>query len=91
MTRNSRRKKPTADTIDASIATAKEEVTKAKERYDAAVKKLHDLEEAKKTLQLEELLTEMSKNDKTYEEVLEYIKAKPQSTPTTTNAGNPTR
>lgn len=61
--------------IDVKIAKAEENVIKAKEKYTEAVKKLEELMAKKKAIQSEELMKLFESSNRTYEEVVEFLKA----------------
>ena len=61
--------------IDVKIAKAEENVIKTKEKYTEAVKKLEELMAKKKAIQSEELMKLFESSNRTYEEVVEFLKA----------------
>lgn len=61
--------------IDEKIAKAEETVVKTKEKYTEAVKKLEELMAKKKAIQSEELMKLFENSNRTYEEVVEFLKA----------------
>ena len=65
------------DTINKQIEAAQEEVTRAKQKYDAATDHLKELLDKKKLLQKEELMSAVLKSKHSYEEILRYIKSDP--------------
>ncbi|MCF7941868.1 MAG: ErpK protein [Spirochaetia bacterium] len=64
----------TMASIDAQIKKAQESVEKTKARYDAAITELGALYDRKKALQIQELASALEKSEKTYEDVLKFIK-----------------
>lgn len=62
---------PSLDTI---IREAEKKVTEAKAKYDCAVSKLKSLLEERKELQIKELMREMEKSGKSFEEVIRLIR-----------------
>ena len=64
----------TIASIDAKIRKAQESVEKTKTRYNAAVTELETLHDEKKALQIQELAAAMEKSEKSYEEVLKFVK-----------------
>lgn len=61
--------------LDVKIEKAEEHVAKLKAQYDAAVKELSDLIRKKQELQKEELLNALMTSSRSYEEILEFLKA----------------
>ena len=60
--------------LDGRIREAERKVTEAKARYDSAVSELKSLIEEKKELQTKELMREMEKSGKSFEEVIRLIR-----------------
>ena len=60
--------------LDGRIREAEKKVTEAKARYDSAVSELKSLIEEKKELQVKELMREMEKSGKSFEEVIRLIR-----------------
>ncbi|MDY5907685.1 MAG: hypothetical protein SPK11_02580 [Bullifex sp.] len=60
--------------LDGRIREAERKVTEAKARYDSAVSELKSLIEEKKELQVKELMREMEKSGKSFEEVIRLIR-----------------
>ena len=60
--------------LDGRIREAERKVTEAKARYDSAVSELKSLIEKKKELQVKELMREMEKSGKSFEEVIRLIR-----------------
>jgi len=60
--------------IDAKIKKAQESVEHTKARYAVATTELGTLYDKKKALQVQELASAIEKSDKSYEEVLKFIK-----------------
>ena len=65
---------PTMASIDAQIKKAQESVEKTKARYDTAITELGALYDRKKALQIQELASALEKSEKSYEDVLKFIK-----------------
>ena len=59
--------------IDEKIERAKEDVTRAKKKYDAAVDALEKLMTKKKEMQQKELLQAFSNSNKSYDEILKFL------------------
>ncbi len=64
----------TMASIDAKIKKAQDAVEQTKDRYDAAVTELERWYEEKKNLQLQELAQALNKSDKSFEDVMRFIK-----------------
>ena len=60
--------------LDGRIREAERKVTEAKSRYDSAVSELKSLIEERKELQVKELMREMEKSGKSFEEVIRLIR-----------------
>ena len=60
--------------LDGRIREAERKVTEAKARYDSAVSELKSLMEEKKELQVKELMREMEKSGKSFDEVIRLIR-----------------
>ena len=60
--------------LDGRIREAERKVTEAKARYDSAVSELKSLIEEKKELQVKELMREVEKSGKSFEEVIRLIR-----------------
>ena len=60
--------------LDGRIREADRKVTEAKARYDSAVSELKSLIEEKKELQVKELMREMEKSGKSFDEVIRLIR-----------------
>lgn len=61
------------ESLELKIEKAKQEVIKTKQKYDTATAKLGDLMDKKDALKKEQLIAAITKSDKTYEEVLEFL------------------
>lgn len=59
--------------IDEKIERAKEEVTKAKAKYDAAVDELEKLMTRKREMQQKELMTAFANSNKSYDEIMRFL------------------
>ncbi len=62
------------DALETKIEKAQEQVSKAKKQYDTALAKLSDLLDKRDALRRDELVKAILKSDKTYEEVLEFLR-----------------
>ena len=62
-------------TIDEKIEKAQSEVIKAKEKYEAAVNELKELQEKKKEIQSKELMTAFQESSRSYDEILAFLKS----------------
>lgn len=61
--------------IDDRISEAEAELVKAKKRYDLAVEKLQALRKEKEELRVKELLAAVNDSNKSYEEIMRFIKS----------------
>ena len=61
--------------IDEKIERAQREVIKAKEKYDAAVNELKELQERRKEVQSKELMEAFQESRRSYEEIIAYLKS----------------
>ena len=62
-------------TIDEKIERAQKEVIKAKQKYEAAVNELKELQERKKEIQSKELMSAFSESSRSYEEIMAFLKS----------------
>lgn len=60
--------------IDETIRAQEDAVAKAKSKYDAEVGKLKDLLAKRDEMKKKELLEAVEKSDKTYEEIMQFLK-----------------
>ena len=60
--------------LDGRIREAERKVTEAKARYESAVSELKSMIEEKKELQVKELMREMEKSGKSFDEVIRLIR-----------------
>ena len=60
--------------LDGRIREAERKVTEAKAKYDCAVSELKSLLDERKELQMKELMHEMLKSGKSFEEVIRLIR-----------------
>ena len=67
------RTKSTAS-LDGRISETERKVTEAKPKYDCAVSELKSLLEERKELQMKELMREMEKSGKSFEEEIRLIR-----------------
>lgn len=63
-----------AASLDARIRDAEKKVTDAKVKYDSAVQELKALIDERKELQMKELMREMEKSGKSFDEVIRLIR-----------------
>lgn len=63
-----------AASLDARIRDAEKKVTDAKVKYDSAVQELKTLIEERKELQMKELMREMEKSGKSFDEIIRLIR-----------------
>jgi len=61
--------------LDQKIEKAKEKVDKAQAEYDIVAKELKELMDKRDKIQANEIIKAIAKSGKSYEDVLEYIKA----------------
>lgn len=62
-------------TIDEKIDKAQAEVIKAKEKYEAAINELKELQEKKKEIQSKELMSAFSESSRSYDEIMAFLKS----------------
>jgi hypothetical protein len=63
-------------TIDEKIDKAQAEVIKAKEKYEAAINELKELQEKKKEIQSKELMEAFQESSRSYDEIMAFLKSK---------------
>ena len=63
--------------IDDKIEQAKARVSRTKGRYDEAVEELHQLQQKKQELQSKELVDAFLKSERSFEEIMSFLKGKP--------------
>lgn len=61
--------------LEEKILKAQDEMVKAKKTYDEKAAKLEDLLTKRDALKKEELLNAIAESNKTYDEILKYIKS----------------
>ena len=61
-------------TIDEKLAQAQKQIIKTKEKYDEAIATLEDLLARKRAMQNEELLRLFANSNRTYDEVVAFLK-----------------
>ena len=71
-----RARKSSADALDEKIEIGKQKVIKTKAAYEKAVDELQVLLDKKKALQTEDLMKAISKSDKTFDEIMKFVKGK---------------
>ena len=62
-------------TIDEKIERQKEVVSKIKDKYDAALDELEKLMQKREELRRKELMDAFVKSDRTYDEIMEFLKS----------------
>ena len=62
-------------TIDEKIEKAQAEVIKAKEKYEAAINELKELQERKKEIQSKELMEAFQESSRSYDEIMAFLKS----------------
>ena len=62
-------------TIDEKIEKAQAEVIKAKEKYEAAINELKELQEKKKEIQSKELMEAFQESSRSYDEIMAFLKS----------------
>ena len=62
-------------TIDEKIEKAQAEVIKAKEKYEAAINELKELQERKKEIQSKELMNTFQESCRSYDEIMAFLKS----------------
>ena len=62
-------------TIDEKIDKAQAEVIKAKEKYEAAINELKELQEKKKEIQSKELMEAFQESSRSYAEIMAFLKS----------------
>ena len=60
--------------VELKIEKAQEQVSKTKKAYDTAIANLSELLDKRDALRLEELVKAIMKSNKTYEEVMAFLK-----------------
>lgn len=69
-----RTRKNAQDTLEQKIDAAKEKVIRTKAAYDKAVDELQVLLDKKKAMQTQDLIKAISESNKTFEEIMQFIK-----------------
>lgn len=62
-------------TIDEKIERAQKEVIRTKEKYDAAVNELKELQERKKEIQSKEMMDAFQASNRSFEEIIAFLKS----------------
>ena len=62
-------------TIDEKIDKAQAEVIKAKEKYEAAINELKELQEKKKEIQSKERMAACQESSRSYDEIMAFLKS----------------
>jgi hypothetical protein len=62
-------------TIDEKIERQKEVVSRIKDKYDAALDELEKLMQKREELRRKELMDAFVKSDRTYDEIMEFLKS----------------
>ena len=60
--------------LDGKIRDAEKKVSQAKDRYDSAVSELQALLEERKELQMKQLMREIEKSGKSFDEIIRLIR-----------------
>lgn len=68
------RRKVTTESLDMKIEQQKEVLEKAKEKYEAEKEELAKLIKLRNEMRKEELMEAVIKSDRTYEEIIAFIK-----------------
>ena len=69
-----RTRKNGQETLDKKIELAKQKVIKTKAAHEKAVGELQVLLDKKKALQTQDMMKAISESDKTFEEIMQFIK-----------------
>lgn len=69
-----RTRKSGQETLDQKIELAKQKVIKTKAAHEKAVDELQVLLDKKKALQTQDLMKAISESDKSFEEIMQFIK-----------------
>ncbi len=62
-------------TIDEKIERAQKEVIRAKKKYETAVNELKELQERKKEIQSKELMNAFQASNRSFEEIIAFLKS----------------
>lgn len=69
-------RKVNMDLLEKKIEKAQDDVVKTKKEYDKATKALKDLLDKRDSIRREELINAISKSDRTYDEIMQFLKSK---------------
>lgn len=61
------------EVLEKKIEKAQEDVVKAKQKYDTALARLSDLMDKKDAVKKEQLITAITKSEKSFDEVLRFL------------------
>lgn len=73
------RRKVTTDTLDAKIEQQKAALEKAKAKYEAEKETLAELIKLRNEMRKEELMEAVIKSDRSYAEIMAFIKGAPET------------
>ena len=73
------RRKVNTDTLDAKIEQQKAALEKAKAKYEAEKEKLAELIKFRNEMRKEELMEAVIKSDRSYAEIMAFIKGAPET------------
>ena len=73
------RRKVNTDTLDAKIEQQKAALEKAKAKYEAEKEKLAELIKLRNGMRKEELMEAVIKSDRSYAEIMAFIKGAPET------------
>jgi septal ring factor EnvC (AmiA/AmiB activator) len=73
------RRKVNTDTLDAKIEQQKAALEKAKAKYEAEKEKLAELIKLRNEMRKEELMEAVIKSDRSYAEIMAFIKGAPET------------
>ena len=79
------------EALEHKIERAQEQVSRTKKQYDAAIKTLSDLLDKRDALKRDELIKAIMKSDKTYDEVLAFLKSEESEKKTTEGSADAKR
>ena len=69
-------RKVNMDLLEKKIEKAQGDVVKTKQEYDKATKTLKDLLDKRDSIRREELINAISKSDRTYDEIMQFLKSR---------------
>lgn len=68
------------ESLEQKIEKIEKEISRNREQYDKLTAELEELHKKQKAIQSEELLKAISESEKSYEEILNFIQGKTEST-----------